>query len=227
MKKIISTILLLISMPVYAQPLNLSDWKQPMINQSVQYNNYTSVLNCGKKTPYYVFYNLYQSDFGSDNSRRKEKWSGSVPTEIKLICGASYATKKDYTKSGYDKGHLAPAGDFASNQYNENSTFSFANAAPQNKTLNRGEWEKLERFERDSAINHAGITVITGVIQSQNNYIGNNVGVPNYYYKIILWKDNGEIKYNAYLAQNINCNAEIPQVNIKFLENKADFDFGL
>lgn len=123
---------------------------------------------------------------------------------------------------------MAPAGNFKSNQKRTDLTFSFANAAPQDSNLNKGKWSKLEDItERGSAKKYNGVTVITGVIQSKDKYIKNNIGVPDYYYKIILWLDNnGQVNKEVYLARNIK--GAIPQqVDIKYLENLSGMDFGL
>lgn len=185
---------------------------------------YTSVLNCEKKTPYYVFYNLLPSDF-IGNAARATKWPSRVPSDIQRICGANYATTNDYTNSGYDRGHLAPAANFNSSQAKKYLTFSFANAAPQNKKLNEAEWKKIEEIERNWATINKGITVITGVIQSQKNYIGNKVEIPDYYYKIILWKEGKQIHTVAYLARNIDTVPE--KIDIKYLEHLSGMNFGL
>jgi len=207
-----------------ADPIALSDWQQPYAENAVFFSNYTSVLNCTKKTPYYVFYDLTLNDFSQNASDRKDKWPYNVPSNIRNICGNNYATSKDYTRSGFDRGHLAPASDFRSFQNKENETFSFANAAPQNKILNRTTWEQLEKYERKLAVEHNGITVITGVIQSNNNYIGNYVGVPDYFYKIIFWKENSETKNVAFIAPNT---ASTPkEIDIKELESLAGLNFG-
>jgi endonuclease G len=209
-------------LPVFAQPVKLSDWSQPYIDKSINNITYTSVLNCNKKTPYYVFYDLYPNDFSDNTAKRKNIWPSRVPNNIKLVCG-DYAITKDYAKSGYDRGHLAPVSDFDSSQDKENSTFSFANAAPQNKTLNRGEWEQLERYERDLAIRHNGITVITGIIQSQNKYIGDHVGVPDYFYKMFLWKENGKVQTQTFIAPNTKSKPQ--QIDITTLERQAGLSF--
>ena len=225
MKKLIIGLFIYSCLGVSAEPIAITDWQQPYANNEINFQNYTSVLNCEKKTPYYVFYDLYPYEFEQKLSVRKNKWSSYVPQEIKNVCGTDYATSRDYRNSGYDKGHLAPASDFKADQDSENATFSFANAAPQNRSLNRGKWEELEAYEKKLAEDHAGITVITGVIQSQDKYIGNKVGVPDYYYKIILWKENGEIKNIAFLAPNIKSVPE--QIDVRELENLSGMDFGL
>lgn len=230
MKKLLLLFLSILCLPAFSQPLNLSDWKQPLIEKSVSNEVYTSILNCEKKTPYYVFYNLYPKDLTGSGDRNRSRWATTVPPDIATICGADYAVDKDYKGyiGIYDRGHLAPAGNFKSGQKRTDLTFSFANAAPQDSNLNKGKWSKLEDItERGSAKKYNGVTVITGVIQSKDKYIKNNIGVPDYYYKIILWLDNnGQVNKEVYLARNIK--GAIPQqVDIKYLENLSGMDFGL
>jgi endonuclease G, mitochondrial len=152
-----------------------------------------------------------------------------VPADIAAICGSDYAVDKNYDgyKGIYDRGHLAPAGNFKSTQKRTDLTFSFANAAPQNSNFNQTGWRILEeKTERGNAKKYNGITVITGVIQSKDKYIKNNIGVPDYYYKIILWLDNsGQINKEVYLAQNIKGAVPKP-FDIKYLENLSGMDFG-
>lgn len=228
MKKILLLFLSILCLPVFSQPLCLNDWQRPFIEKLVSNLAYTSILNCEKKTPYYVFYNLLPNNFTS-NKERPNAWASVVPADIEKVCGANYATTKDYDGylNIYDRGHLAPDADFNSNKNLEILTYSFANAAPQNYSLNRGQWLKLEKYTRSVSANNNGITVITGVIQSKDKYIKNNVGVPDYYYKILLWVDNsGQINKQAFLARNIK-GAVPQQVDIKYLENLSGMDFGL
>ena len=50
---------------------------------------------------------------------------------------------KDYEKSGYDRGHMAPAADFNFDQEALKETYLFTNIAPQEPTMNRGEWAEV------------------------------------------------------------------------------------
>ncbi|KAI2495625.1 DNA/RNA non-specific endonuclease [Fragilaria crotonensis] len=50
-----------------------------------------------------------------------------------------------YRQSGYDRGHMAPAGDF---QFGQPDTFTLTNACPQHPTLNRTLWNRLEQWVR-------------------------------------------------------------------------------
>lgn len=208
-----------------SEPLKLSEWKQPYLGNEIFFHNYTSVLNCNKKTPYYVYYNLDTHNFSPAVAKRVNRWPNTISVEINNICGYNYATSKDYSNSGYDRGHLAPAVNFKASQQGEDETFSFANAAPQNPVLNRKYWAQTEKYERKMAIEHNGVTIITGIIQSKNKYIKNKVGVPDYFYKIILWKENATIKNIAFIAQN-NSNSYPKEINIKDLESLSGLNFG-
>lgn len=54
----------------------------------------------------------------------------------------------DYFHNVYDKGHLAPAGDFACTREMMYTTFTYLNCSLQNQYLNRGVWKSLEWEER-------------------------------------------------------------------------------
>lgn len=58
---------------------------------------------------------------------------------------------EDYRDNIYDKGHLAPAATFSCSEGMLYETFSYLNSALQHQGLNRGQWSKLESFERSAA----------------------------------------------------------------------------
>jgi DNA/RNA endonuclease G (NUC1) len=57
----------------------------------------------------------------------------------------------DYANNVWDKGHLAPAADFACDSLGLRQTFSYLNCALQHESLNRGPWKGLEDLERQMA----------------------------------------------------------------------------
>lgn len=57
----------------------------------------------------------------------------------------------DYANNEWDKGHLAPAADFACDSFALRQTFSYLNCALQHESLNRGPWKGLEELERQMA----------------------------------------------------------------------------
>jgi endonuclease G len=98
------------------------------------------------------------------------------------------ANTDDYLKSGYDRGHLAPAGDMAWSENSMKESFYYSNMSPQQPSFNRGIWKKLEEQVRGWANEYHSVYVVTGpILDSHLITIGiNNVSVPNYFYKVIL-----------------------------------------
>lgn len=54
------------------------------------------------------------------------------------------AEQWDYSYSGYDRGHMAPAGDMKWSKKAMDESFFMTNMCPQAKTLNTGAWKRLE-----------------------------------------------------------------------------------
>lgn len=101
------------------------------------------------------------------------------------------ATPDDYKKTGYDRGHLSPAADFAFDKTAMSETFYMTNMSPQTGSFNRGIWKDLESTVRNWAKKFGRVYVVSGPILEKNaggyKSIGtNNVSVPEYYYKVIL-----------------------------------------
>ena len=96
----------------------------------------------------------------------------------------------DYSKSGFDRGHLVPAADARNNQQMED-TFFLSNVAPQEPTLNRKAWKELEEMIRRST--REPTIIITGVLYEDkisgtktNQHLGkNDIPVPVAFFKIV------------------------------------------
>lgn len=100
----------------------------------------------------------------------------------------STATDKDYLKSGYDRGHLAPAADMGYSIQAMEDCFSYINISPQLPALNRGIWKQLEDKVRGWANEEGSVYVVTGgILQGNMKQLGKGkVAIPNYFYKVIL-----------------------------------------
>ena len=136
---------------------------------------------------------------------------------------------RNYKNSGYDKGHLCPAGDmeFAINAYND--TFFTSNISPQTHEFNGGVWNRLEQKVRYWATKYDGVYVITaGVLQPNLKTIGQEkVLVPNYFYKILLDNSNGQYKMIAFLVPNAKSNKPLYEfvVSVDSIEKMTGIDF--
>ncbi|MDE7392936.1 MAG: DNA/RNA non-specific endonuclease [Muribaculaceae bacterium] len=95
----------------------------------------------------------------------------------------------DYRNSGYDRGHLAPAGDMKWDSEAMRQSFLLTNIAPQYPDLNRGTWRRVEEKTRNKAVIDSIVYVVAGPIVNQpvEMTIGRTgIAVPDYFFKVII-----------------------------------------
>lgn len=99
---------------------------------------------------------------------------------------ATRPTPKDYLHSGFDLGHMTPAGD-ATTHEEMSDTFLLSNMSPQEPTLNRKSWRLMEEAVRKLKPNY----IVTGNIYPANpKTIGDHhVPVPTGYFKLVYLGD--------------------------------------
>ena len=191
-------------------------------NQIVKHDYYTLSYNEKYEQAEWVAYELKKSYVRSSNFERPY-----FIEDPKVKTGS--ADWRNYKKSGYDKGHLCPAGDmeFAINAYND--TFFTSNISPQLHDFNGGVWNRLEQKVRYWATKYDGVYVITaGVLQPSLKTIGQEqVLVPNYFYKILLDNSNGQFKMIAFLVPNAKSNKPLYEfvVSVDSIEKMTGIDF--
>ncbi|KQO34526.1 endonuclease [Flavobacterium sp. Leaf82] len=136
---------------------------------------------------------------------------------------------RNYKKSGYDKGHLCPAGDMEFNESAYNDTFYTSNISPQDHDFNSGIWNRLEQKTRYWASKYNDVYVVTGgILKDSDKKIGTEkVSVPKYFYKIILAKSGREHKAIAFLVPNKDSDESLYNfvVSIETLEKMTGIDF--
>lgn len=134
---------------------------------------------------------------------------------------------RNYKKSGYDKGHLLPAGDRRRSFDAYKETFYTSNVAPQRHDFNSGIINRLEEKTRYWAGKYDGLYVITGcVLEKGLPTIGDEqVSVPNYFYKILMTKD--QKKMIAFLLPHQESNQPLYTfvTSVSKLESMTGIDF--
>jgi len=102
------------------------------------------------------------------------------------LAPADRAELADYTRSGFDRGHMAPNGDMPTKAAQDQS-FSLANMVPQNPKNNQILWEGIEEATRGLARGDRELYVVTGPIfeGSSLRRIGGRVLVPTAIFKAI------------------------------------------
>ena len=136
------------------------------------------------------------------------------------------ASLADYKGSGYDRGHLAPAGDMKRDKISMSQSFLLSNISPQNASFNRGGWKKLESLVRSWAENNALYVTTAGILENNLKTIGfNKVSVPDRFYKIIYQlKDQ---KMIAFLMPNEKVTLPLASyiVSVDKIEDLTGIDF--
>ena len=95
----------------------------------------------------------------------------------------------DYYNSGYDRGHMCPAGDNKWSDKAMEDCFLITNMCPQDNGLNRGVWNSIEQQCRAWAKKYGKVYVVCGPIylNQQHRKIGKNkVVVPEAFFKVVL-----------------------------------------
>ncbi len=168
------------------------------MEQIIRHEGYTVSYNSDYKIANWVAYELTAKEAESQKTGRENKF---VPDpEVK---GAT-ATNEDYTRTGYDRGHLAPAGDMKWSVKAMRESFYLSNICPQKPALNRGIWKDLEEQSRMWAKDYGSLLIATGpVLTDGMKRMGKNgVGIPGAFYKVLCRVSGNEYKAIAFIFEN-------------------------
>ena len=121
------------------------------------------------------------------------------------------ASLAHYRKSGYDRGHMAPAADMATKGAQDDS-FSLANMVPQLPELNRRSWAEVEETARNLALSYGEVFLVTGPAFAGDKLtaIGGRVIVPTHVYKAVFIPSTGQA--SAWWADNSTGRMEVVSV---------------
>ena len=110
-------------------------------NQIVHHTYYSLSYSEEHEQPEWVFYEIKNERIlglvqRANNFRKDDKISSNS------------SSLHDYKGSGYDRGHLVPAGDMSFSSTAMSESFLMSNMSPQYPSFNRGVWKKLESLVR-------------------------------------------------------------------------------
>ena len=194
----------------------------PRQEQIIRHSGYTVSYNKDLKIPNWVSYELTREE-----TKGKEK-RGNRFIADPLVTGP-IATNADYTRSGYDKGHMAPAADMKWSPEAMKESFYFSNMCPQHPQLNRRGWKNLEEKIRNWAIADSAIIIICGpIIEKQPKTIGKNkVVVPQRFFKVVLSPFAKPIRAIGYFFNNEQAVEPLSSyvVTVDSIESLTNMDF--
>lgn len=136
---------------------------------------------------------------------------------------------EDYAGSGFDRGHLVPAGDLKWNGTAMRQSFMLTNVAPMHKALNEGGWAKLEEKVREWTARDSALLVFTGPVVSDGDttLASGRVKVPSAYYKVIMAPCVRPIRVIAFIYPNGHSGGRLQQyaVSVDEVERRTGLDF--
>jgi endonuclease G len=168
------------------------------MEQIIRHEGFTVSYNSDYRIANWVAYELTEAE-----ARAKDVSRTDVFVPDPQVAADKTATNNDYYRSGYDRGHLAPAGDMKWSATAMQESFYLSNICPQNKGLNGGIWNDLEKQCRQWAIRYGSVLIITGpIIKEHPKRIG-NVGVPSGFYKVVcIRQKNGKQEGIGFIYEN-------------------------
>ena len=159
--------------------------------------------------------------------------TGQRPNFSKDKEAANSPAPGDYTRSGYDRGHMVPNHAIESRYGadDQKKTFLMSNIAPQTPALNQGVWRNVEHRIADFwPAKYGEIWVIVGTIPNRRGETlsGTDIEIPGRFYQVIVAQEGMDVRalavvfdqhvpWREWAARNI--------VSIDELEEEAGLDF--
>lgn len=150
----------------------------------IRHYSYTVSYNPELCIPNWVAWELNAEKLVERESRNKHfSPDPKLPQDMAI-------TTDEYKNSGWDRGHMCPAGDNKYHWRAMDASFYMTNICPQNGNLNRGDWKELEEACRVWAAKEPVYIVCGPVLYEQPRYgfIGKTfrIRIPDAFFKVVL-----------------------------------------
>lgn len=142
--------------------------------------------------PMYVTWRLDREDVTGTEKR------GSLKFRVDRRLKPPRVTSDDFTNSGYQRGHMCPAADWAGDKEKMKATFLLTNITPQSAKLNYGQWKIDEGITRMFAQLYDSVLVECGSIFDGESHtiIGkHNIHVPDRFWKRVTKLANDSVLF--------------------------------
>ena len=191
-------------------------------DQIIKHTGYTLLYNEAHEQASWVAYELTKEE-------THKLFDRTDKFIVDPLISTGSANDGDYKGSGFDRGHLAPAGDQGYSEKTMSESFYYSNMSPQEPSFNRGIWKKLEELVRTWAVENEKLYIVTAPVLTQGlPTIGaNKVTVPKYYYKVILDYTEPDIKGIGFIMPNKGSSEPLQSyaVSIDSVESLTGIDF--
>ncbi|MCH8554588.1 MAG: DNA/RNA non-specific endonuclease [Schleiferiaceae bacterium] len=141
---------------------------------------------CGhRNAPNWVAWQLNSSWVGET-----ERFKGQFLADTSLPDSFYVVRHRDYTHTGYDRGHLLRSKERSNTDEANRNTFFLSNVVPQTPDLNRGVWLRFEDYYLRKAVTEgANMYLIAGGVYHTTTYLHDTgkVAIPDSCFKIVLF----------------------------------------
>lgn len=200
-------------------PAKLKDRSEKIMRRS----NYTVSYNRNWNLPNWVAWELNKNETKGKNNRNEEFTSDPELPKVNQV------EPWDYSGSGYDRGHMCPAGDNHFDAKAMNESFYMSNICPQNHELNTGKWNDLEIACRRWANKYGEVYIVCGPIidKRKGKRIGkeHDIIVPEQFFKVILITSTKPARAIGYIFENNGSDRPYKAYSIDEIEQKTGMDF--
>lgn len=224
MRKLILFIAAALLVPVIS-PAQSTKTASGITEAVVTHTGYTVTYDLTAHCPAFVEWTLTAEHLAIDAVSRTDEFipDPDIPQTPETGC---------YSRSGYDRGHMAPAADFKWSEKAMLESFYTSNICPQVNELNAGLWLDLEKACRRWARYYGSVDIVCGPLFLNRSVkeIGSDgcrIRVPDAFFKVVLkrfrgrWYAMGWMMPNESLEGHFNDYA----VSVDDIERVTGMDF--
>lgn len=193
----------------------------PGLDNIRSYDDFVLSYDRRTRIPHWVFEHLTKAHVEKNDQVDRSKCEFKPDESIHAFFRSQ---NSDYKGSGFDRGHMAAAGNHKLAQKHVEQTFYLTNMAPQvGEGFNRHAWNRLEKHVRKLTKVYDHVYCCTGPLylpkreSDGKSYVryqvigANTVAVPTHFYKVVVGEAaNGSLDMEAYVMPNQKIPDETP-----------------
>lgn len=202
-------------------------------------NNYLIV-----KPQYVLSYNRERATANWVAWQLNRDWLGNVERQNNFRADQSLPVDwyqvqpRDYTNSGYDRGHMTPSADRSASKVDNSATFLMTNIVPQTAANNRGSWRELEEYCRELVYKGRELYIFAGSYGEKEKFgTKKQIIAPTHTWKIVVVLEEMGLGVEGIDANTRVIAVDIPNrknasadwrkylVSVDDIERKTGYDF--
>lgn len=192
---------------------------------SLRHRAYEVSYNFEHRVPNWVFYQLSSENLKLSCAKRKDDFKPD-PLLVNAVLPA--VNGSDYKRTGFDRGHMAPSGDFRWDPQLDNETFFMSNMCPQTANLNQKAWNSLEDRIRKWACAFGELKIYTGPLLKEGlPRLNSCVSIPEEFFKVIVYFKDGKYRGIGFIYNQKDSGDPYREkaVSIRTIEERTGINF--